>query len=236
MSTRNNATSRFLAVCLACLLAAGSLAAPAMARQPGYGGPRPGGGGPGYRGHPGPVYGRPPQGHVVVRHGGHPYHYHRGYYYRPYPYGGFVVVRPPVGLYLAALPIGFATLMIGGAVYHSYAGVYYQPAPGGYVVVDPPPGYVVATPPPPMVVQEPPASFTEPDAVAAASVMVIVASLNLRTGPGMHFPIVTVAVQGDSLLVLGNAPGWLWVQTQGGQTGWVAQQYTAPVVNSGSSG
>lgn len=231
MTIRKGVPTRFLALCLACLVALAGLVgpvAPASARD---------GWDRGRGGHPGPVYGLP-HGHTVMRYGGHPYHYHRGYYYRPYPHGGYVVVRPPVGLFLAALPIGFATLMIGGAVHYSYAGVYYRPAPGGYVVVDPPPGYVVTPPPPPpvVVVQEPSTAPTDPDAAAAASVTVIAPSLNLRTGPGLNFPIVTVANQGETLMVLGNAPGWLWVRTQGGQAGWVAQQYTAPVVNSGASG
>ncbi|MFZ5587548.1 MAG: DUF6515 family protein [Thermodesulfobacteriota bacterium] len=234
MSMRNGHLRRFVAVCLAGLLAAAGLlapAAPASARPPDRDLR-----GPGWDGGRGPVYGRPPHGHVVVRHGSHPYYYHHGYYYRPYPRGGYVVVRPPVGLFIAALPIGFATLTLGGMTYYSYAGVYYRPAPGGYVVVDPPAGYVAAPPPPPVVVHQPPAAVGDPSQVAAASVTVITPSLNLRSGPGLNFPVVTVAAQGEILQVLGNAPGWLWVETQAGQTGWVAQHYTAPVVDSGASG
>lgn len=246
MSMRSDGAKRFLALCLIFLLALAGVAgpaAPAAARQPGWDG-HDGRGGQEYRGdgrhggpgYPGPVYGRPPQGHVVVRYHGNPYYYHHGYWYRPYPRGGYVVVRPPVGLFLAALPIGFATLMIGGVAYYNYAGVYYRTAPGGYVVVDPPADYVVTAPAPPVVVQQPPFSSTEPESVAAASVTVISAQLNLRTGPGLNFPIVTVADQGETLTVLGNAPGWLWVRNQAGQTGWVSQQYTAPVISSGASG
>jgi SH3-like domain-containing protein len=76
----------------------------------------------------------------------------------------------------------------------------------------------------------------DPTVAAAASVTVVSATLNLRSGPGYHFPVVAVLSQGTHLLVLGNAPGWLQVQTDAGQTGWVAQSFTAPAVGGSPNG
>ncbi|MDD5439687.1 MAG: hypothetical protein PHS37_05840 [Candidatus Omnitrophica bacterium] len=47
------------------------------------------------------VDGLPPR-HTTVVYAGQPYFYADGYYYRPYPYGGYVVVQPPVLVQQAA--------------------------------------------------------------------------------------------------------------------------------------
>lgn len=190
---------------------------------PHWGGPGPGHGGP----PPGAVVRRLPPDHGVYRHHGSRFYFGGGYWYRPHP-RGYVVVRPPLGLFVAALPIGFMTVVLGGVTYYTYADVYYRPAPGGYVVVQPPPEVVALAPAVPPV--------TDPIVAAAASVTVISATLNLRSGPGYQFPVVAVLSQGMNLLVLGNAPGWLQVQTDAGQTGWVAQSYTAPTVGASPNG
>ena len=202
----------------------------AWANPPG-GGPRHGGPGPSgpHRGGspPGQVVRHLPPDHGVYRHHGSRFYFGGGHWYRPHP-RGFMVVRPPVGLFVAALPIGFAALALGGMTYYTYADVYYRPAPGGYVVVQPPAEVVALAP------STPP--FSDPSVAAAASVTVISATLNLRSGPGYNFPVVAVLSQGTNLLVLGNAPGWLQVRTEAGQTGWVAQSYTAPTVGASPNG
>lgn len=83
------------------------------------------------------VHTLPPR-HRTYVHGGHHYHYHGGYWYRPIG-DRFVVVLPPVGVVVPALPYGYVTLTFGSHVYYRYAGVYYAPHDYGYVVVDPPP-------------------------------------------------------------------------------------------------
>lgn len=185
-------------------------------------------GGPGHGGPPpGSVVRHLPPDHGVYRHNGARFYFGGGYWYRPHPHG-YVVVRPPVGLFVAALPIGFATVVLGGLTYYTYADVYYRPAPGGYVVVSPPAQVVTMAPSTPPVV--------DPTVAAAASVTVVSATLNLRSGPGYNFPVVAILSQGAHLLVLGNAPGWLQVQTDAGQTGWVAQSFTAPAVGGSPNG
>jgi hypothetical protein len=146
------------------------------------GGPGPGGPGPGGPGRPGPggpawsgghargyvdfdaryghnhyypsrgfVYGTLPLGAVSVGYGRGNYFFHGGVWFRPSG-GRYVVVQPPLGIFLPALPPDYATIWIGPTPYYYADGVYYNPAPGqGYVVVAPPPDAdtVQAAPSPP---------------------------------------------------------------------------------------
>jgi hypothetical protein len=96
------------------------------------------------------VYGTLPFGAVSVGYGGGNYFFHGGVWFRPYG-PRYVVVQPPIGIFLPILPTDYATIWIGGVPYYYADGVYYDQAPGqGYVVVAPPPGAdtVQATPPP----------------------------------------------------------------------------------------
>ncbi|MFH1036256.1 MAG: SH3 domain-containing protein [Pseudomonadota bacterium] len=127
-----------------------------------------------------------------------------------------------------ALPLGAAAVAIAGLTYYTHAGVYYRPAPGGYMVVPPPmemvppPVGVMAGPPAPMV-----ASAPNP---VSGSVVVNSPSLNVRSGPGYNYPVLTVVGQGLTLEVIGNSQQWLSVRTPSGQTGWVDGQFTTPAV------
>jgi hypothetical protein len=69
------------------------------------------------------------------------YYFAGGVWYHAGP-GGFLVVGPPVGLFIATLPAFYTTLWFGGVPYYYANDVYYQwNAPqNGYVVVDPPAG------------------------------------------------------------------------------------------------
>ena len=92
------------------------------------------------------VYGTLPHGALSVGYGGGNYFFHGGVWFRPWG-GRYVVVTPPVGIYLPVLPPDYATVWIGGAPYYYADGVYYAQAPGqGYVVVAPPPGADTAQP------------------------------------------------------------------------------------------
>jgi len=101
---------------------------------------------------PGHVVPAPPPGFRTVPHGGVPYYYHGGAWYRPYGYG-YSVVPPPVGLVATFLPAYYTTVWFGGMPYYYANDVYYtyRQAAGGYVVVDPPAGVPerVETAPPP---------------------------------------------------------------------------------------
>jgi hypothetical protein len=77
-----------------------------------------------------------------------PYYYHGsrfyfsgGIWYAPGP-GGFIVARPPVGLFINVLPPFYTTVWFGGVPYYYADNVYYQwqPSANGYAVVDAPPG------------------------------------------------------------------------------------------------
>jgi len=97
----------------------------------------------------------PPRGYVVhavppapylVHWRGTPYYLHDGAWYRPY-HDHFIVVTPPVGLFVPTLPRFYTTVWIGGAPLYYADDVYYawRPAQHGYVVVDPPPADTVVS-------------------------------------------------------------------------------------------
>jgi hypothetical protein len=171
------------------------------------------------RGYQGRVHRLPP-GHQRYHHGGRNYYYHGGHYYNRHNRGYYYRTRPPRGFFMNVLPFAAAAVVLGGLTYYTYNGIYYQPAPGGYVVVDPPPGVVVSPPP----VMEDPAPVAMGGVVA-----VIIPTLNVRSGPGGHYPVVAIVNQGQQMPVQGAAGGWLNVQMPNGLWGWVAQKYTAPV-------
>jgi hypothetical protein len=105
------------------------------------------------------VYGMLPVGAVSVGFGGGNYFFHGGVWFRPYA-GRYVVVEPPVGIFLPVLPPDYATVWVGGVPYYYADGVYYNVAPGrGYVVVAPPPGVdttqTLPPPAPPPVAPDP---------------------------------------------------------------------------------
>ena len=75
--------------------------------------------------------------HRTIVYAGHPYHYARGVWYRPFG-PRFMVVAPPIGIVVPSLPFGFVTLTIGGEPYYRYGDVYYIHDDGGYRVVPPP--------------------------------------------------------------------------------------------------
>ena len=105
------------------------------------------------------VYGALPIGAVSVGFGGGNYFFHGGVWYRPYS-GRYIVVQPPLGIYINTLPPDYATVWVGGLPYYYADDVYYNVAPGrGYVVVAPPPGVdttqTVAPPAPAPVAADP---------------------------------------------------------------------------------
>jgi uncharacterized protein DUF6515 len=81
-----------------------------------------------------------PPARVEIRFRGEPFFFHSGVWYRPVG-PSFVVVRPPVGIVVAALPVGYSTVVVGGAPYYYANDAYYVQRPDGYAVVDAPPGY-----------------------------------------------------------------------------------------------
>lgn len=138
---------------------------------------------------------------TFVRHG-------RFYHHR---HGGYVPAPAPIGAFLLNLPLGSVRFTVGGQDYWRFDGVFFQAAPRGWAVASPP--EVEISPQPP---------------VQAGAIVVDVPSLNVRTGPGLAFSVINQAVQGEELIVEGNAPGWYYVRLPGRGDGWVMARYTEP--------
>jgi hypothetical protein len=87
-----------------------------------------------------------PRDHRVVMHNHSRYYSSHGVWYRPY-HGRYVVVAPPVGLFVPFLPLAYTTIWLSGIPYYYANDTYYTQTAGGYVVVEPPQGEVSETPP-----------------------------------------------------------------------------------------
>jgi len=104
-------------------------------------------------GHYYPAYGAHfrslPDGYRPYYWRGSPYYFYGGIWYAPGP-GGFLVVRPPVGLFVSVLPPFYSTVWIAGVPYYYANNVYYTWSPdlNGYTVVDPPADADQPSPPP----------------------------------------------------------------------------------------
>lgn len=130
---------------------------------------------------------------------------------------GFIMVTVPFGAIITALPVGYKTVIVNGSKeYFVYRGVYYRKIPAGYVAETSDP--------------EPASQGTSTD-----KVIVTASALNLRTGPGLQHPSHGQVLKGDTLKVLGNAPGWLYVQLPSGKFGWAIKQFAAPILTSPSA-
>ncbi len=79
-----------------------------------------------------------PPGRLEIMHGGNRYYYHAGVWFRP---NGprWVVVAPPIGIFIPILPIGYSTLYWRGVPYYYADDVYYVRAGASYQVVEAPP-------------------------------------------------------------------------------------------------
>ena len=133
-------------------------------------------------------------------HGGHRYHHRYS--------NGDLWVALGVGL----LTGGLITYMINAPVSHPV--VYSHPEP---IVVPAPPGVVRGY------------TYAPPTRLSTVEkVMVTAQELNVRSGPGFNHAVSGTVMLGESLDVLGSAPGWFYVRTDSGLYGWVMVNYTAP--------
>jgi hypothetical protein len=92
-----------------------------------------------------------PRGHVPVYDRGHnAYYFHGGVWYRPYG-GSFVVVGPPIGVFVPVLPPYYTTVWVGGYPYYYANDTYYSwdPTQRQYEVVAPPDESAASTDAPP---------------------------------------------------------------------------------------
>lgn len=88
-----------------------------------------------------------PRDHRVVVYGGSRYYFYGGAWYRPHG-PSFVVVAPPIGLFIPLLPPYYTTVWVGGVPYYYANEIYYAHRGNGYVVIEPPKGDVSPVPPP----------------------------------------------------------------------------------------
>jgi Family of unknown function (DUF6515) len=87
-----------------------------------------------------------PHDAVVVRDGANRYWFHGGIWYRPEG-GHYVVIAPPVGVFVPVLPPFYTTLMLGGVPFYYANDAYYvwREPEHQYEVVDPPQNVESAT-------------------------------------------------------------------------------------------
>lgn len=153
-----------------------------------------------------------PSGHKKVYVKNDWYYYHDGCFYRR-AYNGYVWIAPPIGIVVTSLPVGYTTFYLGGVEYYSYAGVYYRPSSQGYVVVEEP--------------EELPPVW-EVDAPQADFIIVNTEILNVRSGPGSDFPVISEVYYGDKLPVIGTYHDWYYIRLENGRKGWVNSYYVYP--------
>jgi hypothetical protein len=89
-----------------------------------------------------------PREHREIRYLGTRYFFHGGVWYR-HVGTRYIVIQPPIGLYISVLPPYYTTIWFGGIPYYYAAGVYYTWLPDRHV-------YVVASPPSDESISEPP--------------------------------------------------------------------------------
>jgi hypothetical protein len=91
-----------------------------------------------------------PGGAIAVNQFDHRYWYAGGVWYGPYG-GRWIVVAPPIGVFVPFLPAFYTTVWFGGIPYYYANDAYYvwQDSGHGYEVVDPPPGAIASTEGPP---------------------------------------------------------------------------------------
>lgn len=89
---------------------------------------------------------------------------------------------------------------------------------------------VVLTSPQPKQEETPPVNDGVPRVALVTGSVV-----NVRTGPGTEYPLVTQVKQGDAVPILGESDDWYRIQTKDGYQGWVANWLVAVRTDSGTS-
>ncbi|UCH79766.1 MAG: SH3 domain-containing protein [Nitrospiraceae bacterium] len=157
-----------------------------------------------------------PRGYRRVWHRDKPYFYFGGVFYLKGP-SGFVSVSAPIGAVIVSLPIGYTRVWVGSSWYYTYGGVFYRRAPSGYVVVNPPVD---------VILEEEVPIIVQPSEAASGQVSVTASILNVRSGPGLHFPLIYQVHRGYILEVHGQSREWLYVELPNGEFGWVMTDFT----------
>lgn len=152
------------------------------------------------------------------------YYYHEKNFYRKGP-SGYVVVSAPIGALVVSIPLGSKAVIAGGLTFYFDGMTYYRRASGGYLVVEPPLQPVIVREVPPVVPSE---------QRMGGTVSVTVSILNVRSGPGMSFPVIYEVRMGEVLQIHGYAPDWLYVKLSTGEFGWVMLKFTSMLTSPGN--
>jgi uncharacterized protein YgiM (DUF1202 family) len=107
---------------------------------------------------------------------------------------------------------------VGGITCYLYNDVYYPRASQGYVVVEQAPGVVAVKETSPVV----PSQQT-----AGETVTITAAPANVRSGPGLNFPVVQYIRQHETVRINRYAPEWLYVELPDGGFGCLMLEYTS---------
>lgn len=78
----------------------------------------------------------------TIRFSGCDYRFYNGTFYKPYQ-SAFIVVAPPVGIFIRILPFGYQRIYCNSLPYYYFNGTYYQDYNSEYRVVAPPVGALV---------------------------------------------------------------------------------------------
>ena len=165
-----------------------------------------------------------PRGYRRTWHNKDPYYYYSGSFYRP-ARSGFIVVGAPYGAIVLSLPVGYQRFWVDDAWYYAYGSVFYRRVPAGYVVVEAPRD---------IVIEEEAIVLIQPTEADSGEVSVIASILNVRSGPGLSYPVIYQIHEGYILEIQGKTTGWLYVHLPNGEFGWVMNIYTNRLEPSGS--
>jgi uncharacterized protein YraI len=128
---------------------------------------------------------------------------------------------------MVSIPVGRTRVVFGSSIYYHCDGVYYKRVPYGYQVVEAP--RITRT----EIIRETYNGSAMSPADSGDLVSVTEHTLNVRSGPGMDFPVVRHVRRGETLEVRGLAPDWLYVRLPSGEYGWILDRYTTLIYRGG---
>ena len=70
-------------------------------------------------------------------------------------------------------------------------------------------------------------SLTTIDASAAQTATVTTSVLNVRSGAGTNYSVISKVHKGDTVNIIGSSNGWYKIELSNGKTGWVSSDYVS---------
>lgn len=145
---------------------------------------------------------------------GIPFFYYSGIFYQRHN-DGYVVVEAPIGARIEVLPDECSSLYVNGQLYYTCNDVFYRPVDNYYVVCQRPTQFRVI-------------------AEIGDEVQVTIESLNVRSGPGEEYGVVSLLYKDDVVEVTDKQGDWYYIRLPDNNYGWVMSQYT-DIYNIGSN-